>query len=76
LRAAAAVLAARNVYREIGRKVRARGAHAWDERTFVSGGKKRWLAASGIVEGAAQRVFARARALPAREKLWRRPVRT
>ncbi len=35
-----AVLAAANIYGEIGRKVEALGAHAWDHRVRVSGARK------------------------------------
>jgi phytoene synthase len=75
LRAAAAVLAARNVYREIGRRVEARGPHAWDDRTFVSGRRKILLAARGAGGALAQQALLRARPLENREDLWRRPRR-
>ena len=75
-RAAAAVLAARNVYREIGRKVEALGPRAWDERTVVSNPRKLWLAAAGVCASAGQAALLRGRPLSARESLWKRPVRT
>lgn len=75
-RAAAAVLAARNVYREIGRKVSALGPRAWDERTVVSNPRKIQLAAAGLAESAGQAAFLRGRALGPRENLWKRPIRT
>ncbi len=42
-RAALAVSAAQTIYREIGRKVLARGDSAWDSRTVVSKPRKIWL---------------------------------
>ncbi len=42
-RSACAVAAARRVYSEIGRRLIARGAHAWDERTYVVGARKVWI---------------------------------
>jgi phytoene synthase len=48
-RSAWAVATALGVYREIGELVRARGAHAWDERAVVGGGRKVWLALAGGV---------------------------
>ena len=75
-RAAAAVLAARNVYREIGRKVEALGPRAWGERTVVSNPRKLWLAAAGVCASAGQAALLRGRPLSARESLWKRPVRT
>jgi 15-cis-phytoene synthase len=44
-RAALAVAAAQEIYREIGLKVLARGPHAWDTRTVVPTSKKLWLLA-------------------------------
>lgn len=76
LRAAAAVLAARNVYREIGRKVAALGPRAWDRRTVVSNPRKILLALSGVAQSAGQAAFLRGRPFEARETLWKRPVRT
>jgi 15-cis-phytoene synthase len=39
-RSACAVAAARNVYSEIGALLLQKGARAWDERTYVTGGRK------------------------------------
>lgn len=72
-RAAAAVLAARNVYREIGRKVETLGPAAWDQRTVISNPKKITLAASGVAASVCQAAALRARPLNLREELWRRP---
>ncbi|WP_425409196.1 phytoene/squalene synthase family protein [Hyphococcus sp.] len=74
-RAAAAVLAARNVYREIGKQVIHRGAHAWDTRTGVSRFRKITLAAAGAGAGAMQAIFRlSSRQLDPRGPLWRRSV--
>lgn len=73
IRAAAAVLAARNVYREIGRKVASRGAHAWDSRTVISSARKSWLAAAGVSGSFLQSVFHRDRDFANREAMWTRP---
>jgi phytoene synthase len=44
LRARWAVLSAAGIYGEIARKVRAAGAHAWDQRIFTSRPEKfRWV---------------------------------
>jgi phytoene synthase len=40
LRSACAVAAARHVYAEIGHLLLTRGARAWDQRTYVTGGRK------------------------------------
>jgi phytoene synthase len=42
-RSACAVAAARQVYSEIGRLLDRRGAHAWDQRTYVTGARKLWV---------------------------------
>ena len=47
-RSACAVSAARQVYSAIGRRLIAKGAHAWDERTFVTGSRKLLMVAAGI----------------------------
>ncbi|MEO1135699.1 MAG: phytoene/squalene synthase family protein [Pseudomonadota bacterium] len=72
LRAASAVLAARNVYREIGRRVINRGARAWDSRTVISAPRKAWLAASGITASLVQAGLCRHRSLAGRDGLWSR----
>ncbi len=47
LRCAFAVAVAGRVYGEIGKRVRARGLHAWDTRTVVPTWKKLWLVIVG-----------------------------
>lgn len=71
LRSAWAIAAARRIYRDIGRLVRRRGAHAWDERLSTSRARKALLllAAAGDVV----RARARAPAAPSRQGLWTRP---
>ncbi len=70
LRSAWAVATAHGVYREIGLKVRAQGAHAWDRRQSTSKADKLRLAALG----AALSIMARVRRWPARPAhLWQRP---
>ncbi|WP_333573471.1 phytoene/squalene synthase family protein [Sphingomonas sp.] len=66
-RSAWAVLAAADIYGGIARKVRLRGAHAWDSRTTTSGGEK--LAAIAKAWGAAYRRAP----TPRPAGLWTRP---
>ncbi len=73
LRAAAAVAAARNIYRDIGVMIRVRGESAWDERVFTSRGRKSWLALLGVLQGVPQPLLLRSRAPTPRGALWRRP---
>jgi len=47
-RSACAVAAARHVYAEIGSLVVKRGSRAWDQRIYVTGGRKLWVVARGI----------------------------
>lgn len=61
-----AVLAAANIYGAIGRKVRARGAAAWDHRARISAGAKLVLVA---------RAFAQALRKPAEPAEWPRWTR-
>ena len=72
LRAAAAVLAARNVYRDIGKKVVRQGPNAWDDRTVVSTPRKLLLAVAGAGAGAVQAATRRKAPLKDRGDLWRR----
>ncbi len=74
-RAAGAIAAARNIYREIGSIIRTRGSHAWDDRAYTSKMKKTWLAMSGLLSGGVQPVF-RSNQKPLRrdQNLWQRPV--
>lgn len=48
LRSACAVSAARHVYSEIGYLLRKKGARAWDQRTYVTGGRKLWVVMRGL----------------------------
>ncbi|MEM7776877.1 MAG: phytoene/squalene synthase family protein [Pseudomonadota bacterium] len=73
-RAAWAIAAARNVYRDIGRVIRSRGPRAWDDRVYV--GRTRKL--TGIALGGLQASVARlAPGAPdderSRDGLWTRP---
>ena len=56
-RAALAVACAQAIYREIGRKVVARGTNAWDTRTVVSLPRKIALAIGAIAKAVASRPF-------------------
>ena len=57
-RSACAVAAARHVYAQIGSLLLRKGSAAWDQRTYVTGGKKIWVVLRGLSQ-----VFA---SLPAR----------
>jgi len=70
LRSAWAVAAAHGVYREIGLRVRAQGAHAWDRRVTTSGAAKLRLLARAT--GMALRSRWQA-AAPRPAQLWQRP---
>ena len=48
-RSACAVAAARNVYSEIGALLQQKGARAWDERTYVTGGRKIRVVLRGVL---------------------------
>ena len=70
LRSAWAITTARNVYRQIGIKVKARGPRAWDERVGTSKATKLVLLAKGGVEA----LLSRVRPVTARPAgLWQRP---
>ncbi len=70
LRSAWSVATARDVYRAIGREVKARGDHAWDQRVRTSTAQKLWF----VLRGAGVAVAARATPSAGREAgLWRRP---
>jgi 15-cis-phytoene synthase len=70
LRSAWSIATARGVYRDIGRKVKAHGAHAWDSRISTSRLDKLWF----VARGAAVAVAAHGIELPARPaELWTRP---
>jgi phytoene synthase len=71
LRSAWAIATARNVYRQIGIEVKARGPRAWDERVGTSKATKLKLLAKGGVEALLSRLR------PARPRpagLWQRPA--
>ena len=71
LRSAWSIATARGVYRDIGRKVKAHGAHAWDRRVATSRMDKLWF----LARGAAVAVAAHGITLPPRSaQLWERPV--
>jgi phytoene synthase len=71
LRSAWAIATARNVYRQIGIEVKARGPRAWDERVGTSKATKLKLLAKGGVEALLSRLRP-TRARPA--GLWQRPA--
>lgn len=70
LRCAWAIATARNVYRQIGINVKARGAHAWDERVGTSRATKLWLLAKGGASALTSRLR---RMSPRPQGLWQRP---
>jgi len=70
LRSAWSVATARGVYRDIGRKVKAHGAQAWDTRVSTSRMNKLWF----IARGAAVAIAAHGITPQARPpELWKRP---
>ncbi len=71
-RAAAAVAAARNIYRDIGRRIREGGPEVWRARVAVPGPRKTMLALSGLVTGAPAAIFLKSLKTPPRGGLWRR----
>ena len=71
LRSAWAIATARNVYREIGIRIKARGPHAWDERVGTSRATKLILLAKGGVEALLSRVRG---VKPRPGGLWQRPA--
>ncbi|MDB5939151.1 MAG: putative phytoene synthase [Polaromonas sp.] len=71
LRSAWSIATARGVYRDIGRKVKAHGAHAWDTRISTTRMDKLWFLARGAaVAVAAHGITPQPRAA----QLWKRPV--
>lgn len=75
-RAAAAVAAARNIYRDIGRRIRKGGPDVWRARVAVSGRRKALLAVSGLATGAPASMFLKNGKTPKRVALWdRRSIR-
>ncbi len=71
-RAAAAVAAARNIYRDIGRRIKEGGPDVWRTRVAVPGPRKGMLAVSGLVTGAPASMFLKSVKTPPRGALWRR----
>jgi phytoene synthase len=69
-RSAWAVATAKEVYQDIGRVIRARGAGAWDRRAATSKARKLLLAARGLVAALASRGSAGS---TPRDGLWTRP---
>ncbi|MDZ5458617.1 phytoene/squalene synthase family protein [Azohydromonas lata] len=72
VRSAWSVATARDVYREIGRKVHARGPQAWDTRARTSSAEKAWFVARGMAVALAMRALP---AAPRPATLWQRPQR-
>lgn len=73
MRSAWAIATARGVYRDIGWKVRKKGAHAWDSRVVVSKPRKlMWVAAGGLTAAYSCGAL-RGRPFPDRGSLWTRP---
>jgi phytoene synthase len=70
VRSAWAVAAARGVYREIGVKVVARGAAAWDARVSTSTAEKLWLALGGGLMALRGATLDRWREPPPRPAMW------
>jgi phytoene synthase len=70
LRCAWAIATARNVYRQIGIEIKARGPRAWDERVGTTRAAKLWL----LAKGGASALTSRLRPMPPRPlDLWQRP---
>jgi phytoene synthase len=70
LRSSWAIATARNVYRQIGIEVKARGPRAWDQRVGTSKATKLWLLARGGLSALGSRVGS----MPPRPAhLWQRP---
>ena len=70
LRSAWAIATARNVYRQIGIEVKARGPRAWDERVGTSRATKLLL----LAKGGAEALLSRVRLIrPRPAGLWQRP---
>lgn len=71
LRSAWSIATARGVYRDIGRQVKAHGAHAWDRRIATSRMDKLWFLARGAAVAVAAQGIA---GQPRTSQLWQRPV--
>jgi phytoene synthase len=70
LRSAWAIHAARGVYRDIGRVVRARGAHAWDGRAVVGRGRKIYRVARAAGDAVVSMTIGKLAAETPRGDLW------
>ena len=68
-----AIAAAKRVYADIGRVVRARGSRAWDERAVVGKPRKVWLVAAAGLDAWVATRLRKGAASPPREGLYRRP---
>jgi len=73
IRAAGAIAAARNIYREIGRLLINGGPDAWKKRIFVSKKRKYVLALSGVFSGIPQPLLKAVMPGSPRQNLWMRP---
>ena len=71
-RAAAAVAAARNIYRHIGSTIRLSGPAVWRDRVRVSGSRKAALAVMGVATGVPASLFLKSASTPPRDGLWHR----
>ncbi|MEL6362660.1 MAG: phytoene/squalene synthase family protein [Pseudomonadota bacterium] len=74
-RAAAAIAAARNIYRDIGHRIHYGGPDIWDSRVVVSKPRKLYLAALGSFTGGAASFLRRGDEMASRSGLWQRPLR-
>mgnify|MGYP000386247707 CR=1 FL=1 len=70
-RCAWAIATARGVYREIGIKVKAQGARAWDSRISTGKVEKARLLGQGLAQAVASRWY---RPVPRSGSLWQRPA--
>ncbi|MFI2810041.1 15-cis-phytoene synthase CrtB [Microbulbifer sp. JSM ZJ756] len=70
-RCAWAIATARGVYREIGIKVKAHGARAWDSRVSTTKVDKARLLGQGLAQAVASRWY---RPAPRTSSLWQRPA--
>lgn len=73
-RAGAAVVAARNIYRDIGRVIRERGNAAWEQRAYTSKRRKTYLALRACLKVSPNIILPRpVKTKPNRMGLWSRP---
>lgn len=72
-RAAAAVTAARDIYREIGQVLITHGPDAWNGRVNVSKNRKLFLALKALMSGPIHATLNRSVEVPQRTGLWQRP---